>query len=89
MVKEKVEGMNDFKNSGYKLPCTDNSCFLDLDSVTKPFGLLIDCNGVTFSLKELNVDIALDEDTLKKYLDNIDALVINGTKFVKTGSEKR
>lgn len=82
--------MNDFKTSGCKLPYTDNSYLLDLDSVAKPpkpLSLTIDCNGVTFSLKELSVDIALDEDQLKKYLDNIDTLVINGTKFVKAGSE--
>ena len=51
--------------------------------------MIINCNGVTFSLKQLSIDIALDEGQLKKYLDNIDALTINGMKFVKVGPEKR
>ena len=71
--------MNDFKTSDTGLS----------DLVVKPVKLIVVCNGVTFSLKELSVDIALDEGQLKKYLDNIDALTINGTKFVKVGSEKR
>ena len=71
--------MNNFKTSGASLS----------DLVVKPVKLIIVCNGVTFSLKELNVDIALDEGQLKKYLDNIDALTINGTKFIKVGPEKR
>ena len=75
--------MNDFKTSWCK-----PSCIVD-PATTKPVNIIIDCNGVTFSLKELSVDIALDEEQLKKYLDNIDALTINGMKFVKVGSEKR
>ena len=70
--------MNNFKTSGTSLS----------HLVVKPVKLIIVCNGVTFSLKELSVDIALDEGQLKKYLDNIDALTINGTKFIKVGPEK-
>ena len=81
--------MNDFKTSGCKPPYTGDSATSLSDLVVKPVKLIIDCNGVTFSLKELNVDIALDEEQLKKYLDNIDALTINGMKFVKVGPEKR
>lgn len=85
--------MNDFKTSGCKPSYTgDPSPILGL-SLSESFAisphLIIDCNGVTFSLKELSIDIALDEGQLKKYLDNIDALIINGMKFVKVGPEKR
>ena len=75
--------MGDFKNSWYEPSCTCDS------TTAKPVNIIIDCNGVTFSLKELSIDIALDEGRLKKYLDNIDALTINGTKFIKVGPEKR
>ena len=51
--------------------------------------IIINCSSVTFSLKELNIDLPLDESNLRKCLDNTDTLVINGTKFVKAGSEKR
>ena len=44
---------------------------------------------MTFSLKELGIDIALDEGKLRKCLENADALVINGMRFIKAGSEKR
>ena len=81
--------MNDFKTSGCKPPYTGDSATSLSDLVVKPVKLIIDCNGVTFSLKELSVDITLDEEQLKKYLDNIDALTINGMKFVKVGPEKR
>ena len=81
--------MNDFKTSGCKPLYTGDSATSLSDLVVKPVKLIIDCNGVTFSLKELSVDIALDEEQLKKYLDNIDALTINGMKFVKVGPEKR
>lgn len=81
--------MNDFKTSECKPLHTGDSATNLSDLVVKPVKLIIVCNGVTFSLKDLNVDIALDEGQLKKYLDNIDALTINGTKFVKVGSEKR
>ena len=81
--------MNDFKTSGCKPPYTGDSATSLSDLVVKPVKLIIDCNGVTFSLKELSVDIALNEEQLKKYLDNIDALTINGMKFVKVGPEKR
>ena len=85
--------MDDFKTSGYKSIYTgDPSPILGLrlsESFTISPHLIIDCNGVTFSLKELDIDIALDEGQLKKYLDNIDALIINGMKFVKVGPEKR
>ena len=81
--------MNDFKTSECKPLHTGDSATSLSDLVVKPVKLIIDCNGVTFSLKELNIDIALDEGQLKKYLDNIDALTINGMKFVKVGTEKR
>ena len=81
--------MNDFKTSECKPLHTGDSATSLSDIVVKPVKLIIDCNGVTFSLKELSVDIALDEEQLKKYLDNIDALTINGMKFVKVGPEKR
>ena len=82
--------MNDFKTSECKpLHTGDSATSLSDLVVNKPVKLIIDCNGVTFSLKELSVDIALDEEQLKKYLDNIDALTINGMKFVKVGPEKR
>ena len=74
--------MNDFKTSGCK------PSYVYDPATIKPVNMIIDCNGVTFSLKELSIDIALDEGQLKKYLDNIDALTINGTKFVKVGPEK-
>ena len=85
--------MDDFKTSGCKSICTgDPSRVIGLRS-SESFAisprLIIDCNGVTFSLKELDIDIALDEGQLKKYLDNIDALIINGMRFVKVESEKR
>lgn len=75
--------MDDFKNSWCK-----PSCAYDPATI-KPVNIIIDCNSVTFSLKEMSIDIALDEGQLKKYLDNIDALTINGMKFVKVGPEKR
>ena len=81
--------MNDFKTSECKPLHTGDSATSLSDLVVKPVKLIIDCNGVTFSLKELSVDVALDEEQLKKYLDNIDALTINGMKFVKVGPEKR
>ena len=81
--------MNDFKTSECKPLHTGDSATSLSDLVVKPVKLIIDCKGVTFSLKELSVDIALDEEQLKKYLDNIDALTINGMKFVKVGPEKR
>lgn len=75
--------MDDLKTSWCKPSCT-------YDPLTiKPVSIIIDCNGVTFSLKELSIDIALDERQLIKYLGNIDALTINGMKFVKVGPEKR
>ena len=81
--------MNDFKTSECKPLHTGDSATSLSDLVVKPVKLIIDCNGVTFSLKEMSIDIALDEGQLKKYLDNIDALTINGMKFVKVGPEKR
>lgn len=45
--------------------------------------IYIDCKGVTFKLKELGVDIDMDEAKLRKLLDETDALVINGVKFAK------
>lgn len=85
--------MNDFKTSGCKPSYTgDPSPILGLglsESFAVSPHLVIDCNGVTFSLKELGIDIALDEDKLRKCLENADALVINGTKFIKVESEKR
>ena len=81
--------MNDFKTSGCKPLYTGDSATSLSDLAVKPVNMIIDCNGVTFSLKELSIDIALDERQPKKYLDNIDALTINGMKFVKVGPEKR
>lgn len=75
--------MDDLKTSWCK-----PSCIYDPLTI-KPVSIIIDCNGVTFSLKELSIDIALDERQLIKYLGNIDALTINGMKFVKVGPEKR
>lgn len=75
--------MNDSKTSWCKPSCTGDPATI------KPINMFIDCNGVAFSLKELSIDIALDEGQLKKYLDNIDAIVINGIRFAKAGSEKR
>lgn len=85
--------MNDFKTSGCKPSYTgDPSPILGLclpeSFAISPY-LTIDCNGVTFSLKELGIDIALDEDKLRKCLENTDALVINGMRFIKVESEKR
>ena len=42
-----------------------------------PYGMVINCNSVTFNIKEL--EIKLD----KQYLDEIDKLIINGIVFVK------
>ena len=85
--------MNDFKTSGCKPSYTGDSPSILSLRLSESFAisphLIIDCNGVTFSLKELDIDIALDEGQLKKYLDNIDALIINGMKFVKVGPETR
>lgn len=85
--------MNDFKTSGCKPSYTgDPSPILGLglsESFAVSPHLVIDCNGVTFSLKELDIDIVLDKGKLRKYLENANALVINGMKFVKAGSEKR
>lgn len=81
--------MNDFKTSGCKPIYTGDSATSLSDLAVKPVNMIINCNGVTFSLKELSIDIALDEGQLKKHLDNIDALTINGMKFVKVGPEKR
>lgn len=85
--------MDDFKTSGCKSIYTgDSSRVIGLRS-SESFAisphLVIDCNGVTFSLKELGIDIALDEGKLRKCLENTDALVINGIKFVKVEPEKR
>lgn len=85
--------MDDFKTSGCKSIYTgDSSRVIGLRS-SESFAisphLVIDCNGVTFSLKELGIDIALDEGKLRKCLENADALVINGMRFVKVESEKR
>ena len=85
--------MDDFKTSGCKSIYTgDSSRAIGLRS-SESFAisphLVIDCNGVTFSLKELGIDIALDEGKLRKCLENVDALVINGMRFVKVEPEKR
>lgn len=85
--------MNDFKTSGCKPFCTGDPSPIHSLRLSESFAisphLVIDCNGVTFSLKELGIDIALDEEKLRKCLENADALIINGTKFIKVESEKR
>ena len=85
--------MNDFKTSGCKPSYTGDPFPVLGLRLSESFAisphLVIDCNGVTFSLKELSVDIALDEGKLRKCLETADALVINGMRFVKAGPEKR
>ena len=84
--------MNDFKTSGCKHIRTDLTidngyCFSS--SFAKPRGLTIDCTDVTFRLKE--ADINLNAKALTAYLDAIDALTVNGVKFIKleSGGEHR
>ena len=64
--------MKDFKTCG----CDPAKAPLTVDA-PGPYGLVINCNSVTFNLKEL--EIKLD----KQYLDEIDTLIINGIVFVK------
>ena len=87
--------MNDFKTCGCKPSYTDISPYVwnvdsggglcVSDAILKPYNLVLDCKDVTFMLKEL--DITLVESKMKEYLDNIDAITINGIKFVKPASE--
>lgn len=82
--------MNDFKTCGCKpiessMDSYDSSGHLFSSSFAKPRGLTIDCTDVTFGLKEL--DINLNTKALTTYLDAIDAITINGIKFVKLESE--
>ena len=87
--------MNDFKTSGCNQSHTGDSPYVwNVDSgggsrvpdaILKPYNLVLDCKHVTFRLNEL--DITLDESKMKEYLDNIDAITINGIKFVKPASE--
>lgn len=90
--------MNDFKTSGCKPSDTSYSPyvwniesdgglrFTDSDSIAKSCRVVLDCEDVTFRLKELEIN--LDAKKTKEYLDNIGALVINGVKFVKLESER-
>lgn len=64
--------MNDLKTFG----CDPSQAPITVDA-PGPYGLVINCNSVTFNLKEF--DIKLD----KQYLDDIDKLIINGIVFVK------
>ena len=83
--------MNDFKTCGCKPSDTSYSSYVwNLDSggglcvsdaILKPYNVVLDCKDVTFRLKEL--DITLVESKMKEYLDNIDAITINGIKFIK------
>ena len=87
--------MNDFKTSGCNPSHTGDSPYVwniesdgglsFSDSMIKSYNLVLDCKDVTFRLKEL--DITLVESKMKEYLDNIDAITINGIKFVKQKSE--
>ena len=87
--------MNDFKTSGCNPSHTGDSPYVwniesngglsFSDSMIKSYNLVLDCKDVTFRLKEL--DITLVESKMKEYLDNIDAITINGIKFVKPASE--
>ena len=87
--------MNDFKTSGCKPSHTGDSPYVwniesegalsISDSMLKPYNVVLDCKDVTFRLKEL--DITLVESKMKEYLDNIDAIIINGIKFAKPESE--
>lgn len=87
--------MNDFKTSGcnpsrigdspYVWNIESGSGLCVSDAILKPYNVVLDCKDVTFKLKEL--DITLVESKMKEYLDSIDALIINGIKFVKTASE--
>lgn len=87
--------MNDFKTSGCNSSHTGDSPYVwnvdsdgglcVSDAILKPYNLVLDCKDVTFRLKEL--DITLVENKTKEYLDNIDAITINGIKFVKPKSE--
>ena len=87
--------MNDFKTSGCKPSYTDISPYVwNVDSggglrfsdAILPYNVVLDCKDVTFRLKEL--DITLVESKMKEYLDNIDAITINGIKFIKVESEE-
>ena len=88
--------MNDFKTSGCNPSNTGDSPYVwniesngglsFSDSMIKSYNLVLDCNDVTFSLKEL--DITLVESKMKEYLDNISTLTINGIKFIKVESEE-
>lgn len=88
--------MNDFKTSGCKPSYAGDSPyvwniesdgglrFTDSDSIAKSCRVVLDCEDVTFRLKELEIN--LDVKKTKEYLDNIDTLVINGIKFIKLES---
>lgn len=87
--------MNDFKTCGCNPSHTGDSPYVwnvdsggglcVSDAILKPYNLVLDCKDVTFRLKEL--DITLVESKMREYLDNIDAITINGIKFVKLESE--
>ena len=88
--------MNDFKTSGCKPSYTDISPYVwnvdshgglcVSDAILNRYKVVLDCNDVTFRLKEL--DITLVESKMKEYLDNISTLTINGIKFIKVESEE-
>ena len=87
--------MNDFKTSGCNPPHTDISPYVwnvdshgglcVSDAILNRYNVVLDCKDVTFRLKEL--DITLVESKMKAYIDNIDAITINGIKFIKPKSE--
>lgn len=59
----------------------DGLRFVDSDCITKSNHVVLDCDGVTFKLKELDINLTSKE--LMAYLDAIDTLTINGIKFIK------
>ena len=83
--------MNDFETCGCNTPRggADGGLRFSADPITgiKPLGLVLDCDEVAFKLNEL--DIRLDSANTKRLLDGVDAIVVNGVRFAKAGSEKR
>ena len=83
--------MNDFETCGCNTPRggADGDLRFRADPITgvKPLGLVLDCDEVTFKLNEL--DIRLDSASTERLLDGVDAIVVNGVRFAKAGSEKR
>lgn len=83
--------MDDSKTRGCDMPRggADGDLRFRADPIPgiKPLGLVLDCDEVTFKLNEL--DIRLDPANAKRLLDGVDAIVIDGIRFAKAGSEKR